>query len=132
MQTHKIVSEKEWLAARNDLLAKEKEFTRARDAVSAERRALPWVKVEKPYVFDTPHGAQTLAELFGSKSQLIIYHFMLGPGWDEGCPSCSYLADHFDGATIHLANRDTAFVVVSRAPLAEIQTFKQRMGWRFP
>jgi len=132
MQPHKIVSEKEWLAARKDLLAKEKEFTRARDALSAERRALPWVKVEKPYFFDTPHGAKTLAELFGSKSQLIIYHFMLGPGWDEGCPSCSYLADHFDGATIHLANRDTAFVVVSRAPLAEIQTFKKRMGWRFP
>jgi len=120
MQPHKIVSEKEWLAARKDLLAKEKEFTRARDALSAERRALPWVKVKKPYVFDTPQGAKTLAELFAGKSQLIIYHFMLGPGWDEGCPSCSYLADHFDGATIHLANRDTAFVVVSRAPLAEI------------
>src|SRR6185503_10681510 len=132
MQPHKIVSEKEWLAARKDLLAKEKEFTRARDALSAERRALPWVKVKKPYVFDTPQGAKTLAELFAGKSQLIIYHFMLGPGWDEGCPSCSYLADHFDGATIHLANRDTAFVVVSRAPLAEIQTFKKRMGWHFP
>ena len=132
MQPHKIVSEKEWLAARKDLLAKEKEFTRARDALSAERRALPWVKVKKPYVFDTPQGAKTLAELFAGKSQLIIYHFMLGPGWDEGCPSCSYLADHFDGAAIHLANRDTAFVVVSRAPLAEIQTFKKRMGWRFP
>jgi predicted dithiol-disulfide oxidoreductase (DUF899 family) len=95
MQPHKIVSEKEWLAARKDLLAKEKEFTQARDALSAGRRALPWVKVEKPYIFDTPQGKKSLAELFGGKSQLIVYHFMLGPGWEEGCPSCSYLADHF-------------------------------------
>ena len=132
MQPHKIVSEREWLAARKSLLAKEKEFTHARDRLSAERRALPWVKVDKPYVFDTREGKKSLAELFGDKSQLIAYHFMLGPGWKEGCQSCSYLADHFDGATIHLANRDVAFVVVSRAPLAEIETFKHRMGWRFP
>jgi predicted dithiol-disulfide oxidoreductase (DUF899 family) len=131
MQPHKIVSEQEWFAARKGLLAKEKEFTRARDNLSAERRTLPWVRVEKPYVFDTPEGKKTLAELFGGKSQLIVYHFMLGPGWDEGCPSCSYLADHFDGAVIHLANRDVAFVAVSRAPLSEIEAFKKRMGWRF-
>jgi predicted dithiol-disulfide oxidoreductase (DUF899 family) len=129
---HNIVSEKEWLAARKALLAKEKEFTQARDALSAERRTLPWVKVEKPYVFDTPQGKKTLADLFGGKSQLIIYHFMLGPGWEEGCSSCSYLADHFDGALIHLAHRDVAFVVVSRAPLPEIEAYKKRMGWRFP
>jgi predicted dithiol-disulfide oxidoreductase (DUF899 family) len=132
MQPHKIVSEQEWLTARKGLLAKEKEFTRARDRLSAERRALPWVKVDKPYVFDTREGEKSLAELFGDKSQLIVYHFMLAPGWKEGCPSCSYLADHFDGATIHLANRDVAFVVVSRAPLIEIEAFRQRMGWRFP
>ena len=129
---HNIVSEKEWLAARKALLAKEKQFTQARDALSAERRTLPWVKVEKPYVFDTPQGKKTLADLFGGKSQLIIYHFMLGPGWEEGCSSCSYLADHFDGALIHLAHRDVAFVVVSRAPLPEIEAYKKRMGWRFP
>ena len=100
----------------------------------AERRASRsgWVKVDKPYVFDTREGEKSLAELFGDKSQLIVYHFMLAPGWKEGCPSCSYLADHFDGATIHLANRDVAFVVVSRAPLVEIEAFRQRMGWRFP
>ena len=99
--------------------------------MSAERRALPWVKVEKPYVFDTPAGKKTLAELFDGKNQLIVYHFMLGPGWEEGCPSCSYLADHFDGAIVHLAHRDAAFVVVSRAPLAEIEAYKKRMGWQF-
>jgi predicted dithiol-disulfide oxidoreductase (DUF899 family) len=132
MQPHKTVSEQEWLAARKALLAKEKDFTRSRDALSAERRTLPWVEMKKPYVFDTREGKKTLAELFGDKSQLIVYHFMLGPGWKEGCPSCSYLADHFDGATIHLTNRDVAFVVVSRAPLTEIETFKQRMSWRFP
>ena len=98
MQQHKIVSEQEWLAARKALLAKEKALTRARDQLSAERRALPWVKVEKHYVFDTPDGSRSLAELFDGKSQLLVYHFMLGPGWEEGCPSCSYLADHFDGA----------------------------------
>jgi predicted dithiol-disulfide oxidoreductase (DUF899 family) len=128
---HNIVSEKEWLAARKALLAKEKEFTRARDALSAERRTLPWVKVEKPYVFDTPQGKKTLAELFDGKSQLIIYHFMLGPGWEEGCKSCSYLADHFDGANWHLPHRDATLVVISRAPLSEIEAYKKRMGWRF-
>jgi predicted dithiol-disulfide oxidoreductase (DUF899 family) len=131
MPQHKIVSQSEWTAQRKELLATEKEFTRARDRLSAERRALPWVKVEKPYVFDTPAGKKTLAELFDGKSQLIVYHFMLGPGWVEGCPSCSYLADHFDGAIVHLSQRDAAFVVVSRAPLAEIEAYKKRMGWQF-
>jgi predicted dithiol-disulfide oxidoreductase (DUF899 family) len=131
MQPHKIVSHDEWIAARKAYLVEEKAFTRARDALSEKRRQLPWEKVEKKYVFDGPGGKQTLADLFGGKSQLIVYHFMLGPGWDAGCPSCSYLADHFDGAAIHLAQRDAAFVVVSRAPLAEIEKFKKRMGWKF-
>ena len=117
MKPHKIVSRDQWIAARKALLAKEKELTKARDRLSAERRALPWVKVEKPYNFDTPAGKKTLAELFDGRNQLIVYHFMLGPGWEEGCPSCSYLADHFDGAVIHLAQRDVALVAVSRAPL---------------
>lgn len=132
MTEHQVVSEAEWLAARKELLAKEKEFTRQRDALSAERRKLPWVKVEKNYVFDTPAGKKTLADLFGAKSQLIVYHFMLGPGWAEGCPSCSFLGDHFDGSIVHLAHRDVAFTAVSRAPLPQIQAFKKRMGWRFP
>lgn len=132
MTDHKVVSQAEWVAARKELLAKEKEFTRQRDAVSAERRKLPWVKVEKNYVFDSAAGKKTLAELFGAKSQLIVYHFMLGPGWAEGCPSCSFLGDHFDGSLVHLAHRDVAFTAVSRAPLAEIQAFQKRMGWKFP
>ena len=132
MEPHKIVSRREWTEARKALLDKEKEFTRARDRLSAERRALPWVKVDKAYVFDTPEGKKTLAELFDGRSQLIVYHFMLAPDWEEGCPSCSFLADHFDGANIHLAQRDVTFVAISRAPLAEIEAFKRRMGWRFP
>ena len=128
---HKIVSQDEWLTARKALLVKEKEFTRARDQISAARRDLPWVKVEKPYAFDTAGGKQSLADLFDGRSQLIVYHFMLGPGWKDGCPSCSFLADHFDGAAIHLAQRDVTLVVVSRAPLAEIQAYQKRMGWKF-
>ncbi len=128
---HTTVSQSEWLAARKALLAKEKDFTKARDALSKQRRELPWVKLDKPYAFDGPDGKETLADLFGSKSQLLIYHFMLGPGWVQGCPSCSYLADHFDGASIHLAQRDVALVVVSRAPFDEIAAYKKRMGWRF-
>lgn len=128
---HAIVSEQEWLAAREALLAKEKEFTRLRDELSARRRELPWVKVEKSYVFDGPGGKQTLAELFAGRSQLMVYHFMFGPGWEQGCPSCSFLADHFDGAIVHLAQRDVTLVAASRAPLAQIETFKKRMGWRF-
>src|ERR1700758_2155494 len=131
MQPHKVVSHEEWVAARKAHLADEKAFTRARDALSRKRRELPWEKVEKNYVFDGPTGKETLADLFGSKSQLIVYHFMLGPGWEEGCPSCSFLADHFEGSLIHLANRDVSFAVVSRAPIAQVEAFKKRMGWRF-
>jgi predicted dithiol-disulfide oxidoreductase (DUF899 family) len=128
---HTVVSQHEWLAARKALLAREKDFTKARDALSAARRELPWEKIEKNYVFESPAGKETLSGLFGAKSQLMIYHFMLGPGWVEGCPSCSFLADHFDGANTRLAQRDVSFVVVSRAPLAEIEAYKKRMGWRF-
>jgi predicted dithiol-disulfide oxidoreductase (DUF899 family) len=128
---HSVVSPDEWLVARRALLAREKEFTHARDALSAARRDLPWVRVGKNYVFDGPLGKETLADLFGGKSQLIVYHFMLGPGWVQGCPSCSYLADHFDGAIPHLAQRDVSFVAVSRAPLTEIEAYKKRMGWKF-
>src|ERR1700734_3818054 len=109
---HPVVSQTEWLSARRELLAKEKSFSRQRDALSAERRKLPWVKVEKEYVFDTPAGKRGLADLFGGRSQLIVYHFMFGPGWEEGCPSCSYLADHFDGAVVHLAHRDVMFTAI--------------------
>jgi predicted dithiol-disulfide oxidoreductase (DUF899 family) len=131
MQPQKIVSEKEWLAARKALLAKEKEFTHARDALSAERRALPWAKVEKNYVFDTPQGKKTLADLFGKNSQLIVYHFMWRWDIDSGCPSCSFLADHFDGANLHLAHRDVSLVVITRAPVAKFAPYVKRLGWRF-
>jgi predicted dithiol-disulfide oxidoreductase (DUF899 family) len=131
VQQHKVVSQAEWLAARKAYLSREKEFTRLRDELSRQRRELPWERVEKQYIFETPGGSETLADLFGKRSQLIVYHFMLGPAWPEGCKSCSLLADHFDGATIHLANRDVTFAAVSRAPLAEIEGFKKRMGWRF-
>ncbi|HEY0701617.1 MAG TPA: thioredoxin family protein [Candidatus Acidoferrales bacterium] len=127
----KVVSPIEWLAARTEFLAKEKEFTRLRDELSRQRRELPWEKVEKPYVFEGPNGQQTLGDLFDGRGQLIVYHFMLGPGWEAGCPSCSYISDHFDGMTVHLANRDTTLVVISRAPIAEIEAFKKRMGWKF-
>ena len=127
----KIVSRDEWFAARRKLLAKEKQLTRDRDALAAERRQLPWVKVEKNYVFDSPAGNKTLADLFDSKSQLIVYHFMFGPEWNEGCPSCSFNMDHIDGALVHLAQRDVSFAAVARAPLSKIEAFKKRMGWRF-
>jgi predicted dithiol-disulfide oxidoreductase (DUF899 family) len=129
MRQHPIVSQKEWLAARKDLLRKEKEFTRLRDRLSAERRALPWVKVEKNYVFDGPEGKETLADLFGGRSQLIVKHFMLGPDWSEGCVGCSFELDHVDGILVHLAQQDLSYVVVSRAPLEKIEAFKRRMGW---
>jgi predicted dithiol-disulfide oxidoreductase (DUF899 family) len=128
---HKVVSEKEWLAARKRLLAKEKRFSRLRDQLASERRNLPWVKVEKEYVFDGPDGKETLADLFCGRSQLIIYHFMFGPGWKVGCPHCSFWVDHFDGVGVHLAARDTTLAVVSRASWKEIAPFKKRMGWRF-
>src|SRR5262245_43248949 len=127
----KVVSQEEWTAARKKLLAREKELTRLRDQVSRERRELPWVKVTKNYLFDGPRGKQSLADLFERRSQLIVYHFMLGPGWEQGCKSCSYLADHFHGANIHLPHRDVSFAVISRAPYSEIATFHKRMGWRF-
>ena len=131
MNRPKIVSQDEWVAARKQLLSKEKEFTRLRDKLSAERRELPWVKVKKNYVFDGPKGKEVLADLFDGRSQLIVYHFMFGPEWKEGCPSCSFLADHIDGAAVHLAQRDVTLLAVSRAPLSHIETFKKRMGWRF-
>ena len=128
---HEVVSREKWTEARKALLAKEKEFTRQRDELSRRRRELPWVKVEKEYMFEGPQGKETLAELFGGRSQLIVYHFMFGPGWEEGCKSCSFLADHIDGSMVHLAHRDVTLAVVSRAPLPEIAAFKKRMGWRF-
>nr|WP_036840869.1 thioredoxin family protein [Polaromonas sp. CF318] len=128
---HAIVSRDEWLAARRLLLAREKELTAQRDLVSAERRRLPWVPVDKAYVFDGPNGPESLAGLFEGRSQLIVYHFMFGPDWKEGCPSCSFLADHVDGTLPHLAARGIALAVVSRAPLAKLAAFRQRMGWRF-
>jgi predicted dithiol-disulfide oxidoreductase (DUF899 family) len=131
LELPKVVSPAEWLAARKEHLAKEKEFTRLRDELSRQRRELPWEKVEKQYMFEGSRGTESLADLFGTRSQLLMYHFMLGPGWEEGCKSCSFLADHFDGAAIHLAQRDVTFLVVSRAPLAEIEAFKKRMGWQF-
>ncbi|MCA1968556.1 MAG: thioredoxin family protein [Rhizobium sp.] len=129
---HSVVSREEWLEARRALLTKEKEMTRMRDRVNAARLALPWVKVDKDYVFDTPAGAKTLTELFDGRSQLVIYHFMFGPDWEAGCPGCSFLADHLDGAIVHLNNHDVSFVCVSRAPLDKIEAYKRRMGWHFP
>ena len=131
MPSHKIVSREKWLEARKAHLAKEKEFTRLRDELSRQRRELPWVKVEKNYVFDGPKGKETLADLFDGRGQLIVYHFMLGPGWKEGCKSCSFVSDHIDGAVVHLAQRDVTLLAISRAPLPEIEAFKKRMGWRF-
>ena len=131
MKEHKVVSKKQWIVARKKLLAEEKKFTRLRDRLNAKRRALPWVKVTKEYIFDGPDGKETLADLFGGKSQLVVYHFMFGPDWGEGCPHCSFWADHYDGTVAHLAARDTALVVVSRAPWSEIKPFKKRMGWEF-
>ncbi len=126
-----VVSQADWLAARKELLAKEKELTRARDALNAERRRLPWVKVEKEYIFDTLNGKKTLADLFDGRSQLIVYHFMWRRELGEGCVGCSFLADHIDGANLHLAQHDVSFVVIPRAPLRDFEAFKKRMGWRF-
>lgn len=127
----RVVSRADWLAARQALLAREKELTRASDELSRQRRALPWVKVDKRYVFDGPWGQETLADLFQGRGQLIVNHFMLGPGWKEGCVGCSFGADHVEGALVHLEHHDVSYVVVSRAPLPEIQAFQERMGWRF-
>ena len=128
---HPVVSPELWLTERKALLAREKELIRLQDQVARERRELPWVRVEKDYAFDAPDGRRTLAELFEGRRQLLVQHFMFAPGWEQGCPSCSYMADHTDGMTVHLAQRDISFVAVSRAPLAEIERFRQRMGWRF-
>jgi predicted dithiol-disulfide oxidoreductase (DUF899 family) len=128
---HDVVADAQWTAARLQLLAREKELTRLQDEVAAERRALPWRRVAREYAFDTPQGRRTLAGLFGGRRQLLVQHFMFGPGWEQGCPSCSYMADHVDGMRVHLAHRDIAFVAVSRAPLGDILRFRQRMGWQF-
>jgi predicted dithiol-disulfide oxidoreductase (DUF899 family) len=131
MQNNKIISREEWIERRKKLLEKEKEFTRLQDELSKERRQQPWVKVEKKYVFAGSKGEETLADLFEGRSQLFVYHFMFGPDWEEGCPSCSMVADHMDGSVVHLAHRDVTLVAVSRAPLPKIEAFKRRMGWRF-
>jgi predicted dithiol-disulfide oxidoreductase (DUF899 family) len=128
---HPVVSRDQWIAERKKLLAREKELTRLRDQVARERRELPWVRIDKDDVFDTPEGRRTLAELFEGRHQLVVQHFMFGPGWEQGCPSCSYMADHADGMNVHLAHRDVTFVAISRAPLADIERFRRRMGWRF-
>jgi predicted dithiol-disulfide oxidoreductase (DUF899 family) len=130
--THPVVSSAEWLEARKEFLAKEKELTRLRDELSRLRRELPWEKIEKEYVFDTAEGKKTLAELFNGRSQLVIYHFMFGPEWKEGCPRCSMAADHFDRSVVHLAQRDVTLMAVSRATMPQIEEFKKRMGWEFP
>lgn len=136
MKTHSfenptVVSEDKWLAARRELLREEKELTRLRDRLAARRRALPWVKVPEAYVFDAPGGRVTLADLFEGRSQLVVYHFMLAPGWGEGCKSCAYVSDHLAPAVVHLQARDVSFAAISRAPWAEIAPFKKRMGWKF-
>jgi predicted dithiol-disulfide oxidoreductase (DUF899 family) len=128
---HPVVSHERWVAERKKLLAREKELTRLRDQVARERRALPWVRIDKPYAFEAPAGRRTLADLFEGRRQLLVQHFMLGPGWEEGCPSCSFMADHSDGMEVHLAARDVTLVAISRAPLAEIERFRRRMGWKF-
>jgi predicted dithiol-disulfide oxidoreductase (DUF899 family) len=131
MTTHAIVSESDWLAARRLLLAKEKEFTRLRDELSRARRDLPWVRVEKPYVFDGADGTETLAELFAGRHQLIVQHLMFDSAWEVACKNCSFWADGFNGFAVHLAQRDASFVAVSRAPYAKLAAFARRMGWSF-
>jgi predicted dithiol-disulfide oxidoreductase (DUF899 family) len=131
MKKNKVVPRDQWMPKRKALLVKEKSFARAREKLAEMRRDLPWVKVDEAYVFDGPGGRETLAQLFGKKSQLIVYHFMFGPKWKEGCPHCSFWADHYDGMAPHLGARDASFVVISRAPLSEIRPFKKRMGWKF-
>ena len=127
---HTIVSREDWLAARKQHLLEEKELTRRRDRLNAARRELPWVKVEKEYIFDAPEGKVTLADLFDGRSQLIVHHFMFGPGWQAGCVGCSFAADHIEGTLVHLEHHDVSLVRVSRAPLAEIEPYRKRMGWR--
>ena len=131
MQTHQVVSRQEWIAARKALMAREKQLTRARDAVSEERRALPWVKVDKDYVFDGPNGKVRLADLFKGRPQLVVQHVMFAPEWDAACKSCSFWVDGFERMIPHLAARDTTMVAVSLAPIAKLEAFKRRMGWTF-
>ena len=131
MQVNKVVSREEWIEARKEHLVREKQFTRLCDELSAEQRELPWMKIDKDYVFDGPDGKESLADLFDGRSQLLIQHFMLGPDWEEGCPSCSFWVDGYDGFVVHLAHRDVTMVSVSHAPLANIDAYKKRMGWTF-
>ncbi|MHC5543496.1 DUF899 domain-containing protein [Singulisphaera rosea] len=130
MTDHAVVSREDWIAARTQLLEKEKQLTRLHDELCRERRELPWVKVESTYVFDGPDGKETLTDLFAGRSQLVVHHFMFSPDWEEGCVGCSFHADHVDGALVHLENHDVSFVRVSRAPLAKIEAFNSRMGWQ--
>src|SRR3954464_14990480 len=132
MTTHATATREDWLQARLDLLAAEKDLTRRSDAIAALRQSLPWVRIEKDYAFDTEAGRATLDELFQGRSQLLVYHFMFGPDYQAGCPSCSSIADGFDGIGVHLANHDVMLTAVSRAPLPKLQAYKKRMGWRFP
>jgi len=131
MEHHKVVSREEWIIARKEHLAKEKEFTRLRDELSRQRRELPWEKVDKAYVFDGPNGKESLADLFAGHSQLLVYHFMFGPEWSVGCPSCSFWADNFNNAIVHLNQRDVSMVAISKAPLEKLTAFQKRMGWTF-
>jgi len=131
MTKHEVVSEAQWLEARRALLAEEKAWTRERDRLAEKRRALPWVAVEKNYVFEGTEGPVTLADLFDGRSQLIVYHFMFGPGWEEGCPGCSLLSDQVDGARQHFEHNDVSYVAVSRGPLEKLQAYRKRMGWKF-
>jgi predicted dithiol-disulfide oxidoreductase (DUF899 family) len=132
MTTHRTATRKEWLAARLELLDAEKALTRRSDELARQRQALPWVRVDKAYRFDTDHGSVTLADLFQGRSQLLVYHFMFGPDYQAGCPSCSAIADGFNGVVVHLANHDVTLIAISRAPLATLQAYKRRMGWTFP
>src|SRR5580700_6874341 len=131
MDKHRIVSHEDWIAARQEFLAKEKEFTHMRDQLSAQRREMPWERVDKNYVFDAPDGKVTLADLFAGKSQLVVYHFMFDPSWEAGCKSCSFWADNFNGIIVHLKHRDVTMVAVSRAPLDQLMAYRKRMGWGF-
>src|SRR5215813_11736830 len=130
--THQVASREEWIAARMELLKEEKELTRRSDELARRRRELPWVRIDKEYRFETDEGNATLADLFGGRSQLLIYHFMFGPNYTAGCPSCSSIADGFEGFAVHLANHDVTLSAVSRAPLEKLQAYKRRMGWSFP
>src|SRR4051812_12650771 len=131
LKDHKIVSKEEWLEARKELLKKEKEFTVLRDKLSQQRRDLPWVAVNKEYVFEGQNGKQTLSELFDGRSQLLVYHFMFDPSWEAGCPNCSFWADNFNEIIVHLNQRDVTMIAVSRAPYSKLVAYQKRMGWNF-